>query len=81
MVEIKNASRVTQSLTRSHRPQTPQTSDTNLNHEINNKTKQGKTFLEKGPRRYRPYRELHRHETPIRLNMSRYIAIKNWLLI
>lgn len=56
MVEIKNASRVTQSLTRSHRPQTPQTSDTNLNHEINNKTKQGKNFLEKGPRRYRLYR-------------------------
>ena len=42
IVEIKNASRVTQSLTRSYRPQTPQTSDTNLNHEINNKTKQGK---------------------------------------
>ena len=56
MIEIKNPSRVSQSLTRSHRPQTPQTSDTNLNHEINNKTKQGKNFLEKGPRRYRLYR-------------------------
>ena len=62
IVEIKNASRVTQSLTRSYRPQTPQTSDTNLNHEINNKTKQGKTFLGKDPRRYRPIENQVKHE-------------------
>ena len=36
MIEVKNASRFTQSLTQSYRPQPPQTSGTNLKHKIEN---------------------------------------------
>ena len=81
MVEIKNASRLTQSLNRFYRLQTPQTSGTNLKHKINNNTKQGKPFLGTGPRPYRPHRQLQKHQNPIRLNLSRYVAIKNLLVI
>ena len=58
MAEVKNASRLIQSLKRSYKPQTPQTSITNVKHKINNNTKQGKPFLEKSPRRYEPHRKL-----------------------
>ena len=56
MAQVKNASRFIQSLKRSYKPQTPQTSITNLKHKINNNTKQRKPFLEKSPRCYEPHR-------------------------
>lgn len=56
MAEVKNASRLIQSLKRSYKLQTPQTSITNVKHKINNNIKQGKPFLEKSPRSYEPHR-------------------------
>ena len=54
MFEIKNASRLTHSLTRSYTPQIQQTSGINLKHKINN-TEQSKPFLGKDSRGYRPH--------------------------